>query len=439
MPLGVEERAAVVARDDLRARKATRAVRRRHAGTRPWGRRGRAARTESAREVDVLEPELELARPSADGLEVAAADEQAGARRLVDGDDGRSRRARAAAVGSADQRSRRGRPQGRKCAAAGTPPASGRRPGRRAARQLRPRPGSARRASQRRDRFVGGEDVIVEEEHELGATQPRRRGCTRWRGPRARRAARPRRRAAPRSASRGPVDRAVVDDDHALEQRRARGARRTRARARASPGSRRSASITASHTIRGRGSAGRQPALGPADAHVPGACARPRRAARRAACSTGAAAGARSPRSCASRESTSSAFDYREELPSADRRAAGAIPRDRGPPQPRARRAAVRRRLLRHRALLRRARARARTPEASVDEIRRVLRPGGTFYVTNLPNRYSYTERAARLLGLYYHGQLPNDRVYTEADRARAARERHGFRVEELRRSTCSR
>ena len=36
------------------------------------------------------------------------------------------------------------------------------------------------------------------------------------------------------------------------------------------------------------------------------------------------------------------------------------------------------------------------------------------FYVTNLPNRYSYTERIARLLGLYYHGQLPDDRVYTK-------------------------
>ena len=73
-------------------------------------------------------------------------------------------------------------------------------------------------------------------------------------------------------------------------------------------------------------------------------------------------------------------------------------------------------------------------PDGSVMEIRRVLRPGGMFYVTNLPNRFSYTERAARLLGLYYHGKLSDDRAYTK----RSVRElmlRHGFRVEELRRA----
>jgi SAM-dependent methyltransferase len=72
-------------------------------------------------------------------------------------------------------------------------------------------------------------------------------------------------------------------------------------------------------------------------------------------------------------------------------------------------------------------------PDGSLEEIRRVLRTGGTFYVTNLPNRYSYTERVARLLGLYYHGQLPNDRVYT----MRSTKEllaRHGFAVREIRR-----
>jgi ubiquinone/menaquinone biosynthesis C-methylase UbiE len=71
-------------------------------------------------------------------------------------------------------------------------------------------------------------------------------------------------------------------------------------------------------------------------------------------------------------------------------------------------------------------------PDASLDEIRRVLKPQGTLYVTNLPNRYSYTERIARLLGLYYHGRLPNDRVYTRRT-ARELLERHGFRIEELR------
>jgi ubiquinone/menaquinone biosynthesis C-methylase UbiE len=71
-------------------------------------------------------------------------------------------------------------------------------------------------------------------------------------------------------------------------------------------------------------------------------------------------------------------------------------------------------------------------PDASLDEIGRVLRPGGIFYVTNLPNRYSYTERIARLLGLYYHGQLPNDRVYTKRT-AQELLERHGFEIQELR------
>jgi SAM-dependent methyltransferase len=71
-------------------------------------------------------------------------------------------------------------------------------------------------------------------------------------------------------------------------------------------------------------------------------------------------------------------------------------------------------------------------PDGSVAEIRRVLRPGGTFYVTNLPNRFSYTERAARLLGLYYHGKLPDDRVYTRRT-ARELLERHGFTVERIR------
>src|SRR3954447_4988132 len=51
-------------------------------------------------------------------------------------------------------------------------------------------------------------------------------------------------------------------------------------------------------------------------------------------------------------------------------------------------------------------------PDASLDELRRVLRPGGTLYVYKLPNRRSYLEAIAKRLGLYYHGSLPNDRVY---------------------------
>jgi ubiquinone/menaquinone biosynthesis C-methylase UbiE len=71
-------------------------------------------------------------------------------------------------------------------------------------------------------------------------------------------------------------------------------------------------------------------------------------------------------------------------------------------------------------------------PDGSLDEIRRVLRPSGTLFVTNLPNRYSYTEKGARLLGRYYHGQLPDDRVYTKRSIERLV-ERHGFTVRELR------
>jgi SAM-dependent methyltransferase len=73
-------------------------------------------------------------------------------------------------------------------------------------------------------------------------------------------------------------------------------------------------------------------------------------------------------------------------------------------------------------------------PNGSLEEIRRVLRPGGTFYLYNLPNRWAYTERIARLLGLYYHGKLPDDRVYS-LESARELLERHGFEIRELRRA----
>jgi SAM-dependent methyltransferase len=71
-------------------------------------------------------------------------------------------------------------------------------------------------------------------------------------------------------------------------------------------------------------------------------------------------------------------------------------------------------------------------PDASLDEIHRVLAPGGRLYVYKLPNRASYLEWMARRLGLYYHGQLPHDRVYTKSS-ARSILERHGFAVRELR------
>lgn len=71
-------------------------------------------------------------------------------------------------------------------------------------------------------------------------------------------------------------------------------------------------------------------------------------------------------------------------------------------------------------------------PDASLDEIRRVLVPGGTLYVYKLPNRTSYLEAIARRLGLYYHGAAEHDRVY---DRRTASEllGRHGFAVREVR------
>lgn len=71
-------------------------------------------------------------------------------------------------------------------------------------------------------------------------------------------------------------------------------------------------------------------------------------------------------------------------------------------------------------------------PEASLDELARVLRPGGTLYVYKLPNRFSYLEKLARRMGLYYHGAEPHELLYTPAS-ARALLERHGYTVRELR------
>ncbi len=72
-------------------------------------------------------------------------------------------------------------------------------------------------------------------------------------------------------------------------------------------------------------------------------------------------------------------------------------------------------------------------PDASLEEIRRVLAPRGTFYVYKLPNRASYLEAIAKRLGLYYHGAFQFDRVYTLRS-ALALLRSHGFEIEEARR-----
>jgi ubiquinone/menaquinone biosynthesis C-methylase UbiE len=71
-------------------------------------------------------------------------------------------------------------------------------------------------------------------------------------------------------------------------------------------------------------------------------------------------------------------------------------------------------------------------PEASLDELARILRPRGTLYVYKLPNRFSYLEKLAKRMGLYYHGAEPHELLYTPAS-ARALLERHGYEIGELR------
>jgi ubiquinone/menaquinone biosynthesis C-methylase UbiE len=71
-------------------------------------------------------------------------------------------------------------------------------------------------------------------------------------------------------------------------------------------------------------------------------------------------------------------------------------------------------------------------PDGSLDELYRVLVPGGMLYVFKLPNERSYLEAIARRAGLYYHGKLADDRLYSPAS-ARALIQRHGFEVDQVR------
>jgi ubiquinone/menaquinone biosynthesis C-methylase UbiE len=72
--------------------------------------------------------------------------------------------------------------------------------------------------------------------------------------------------------------------------------------------------------------------------------------------------------------------------------------------------------------------------EANLDEVARVLKPGGLFYVYKLPNRFSYLEWIARRLGLHYHGSEPGDMLFT-VGQTRAMFARHGYEVREIRRA----
>ena len=70
-------------------------------------------------------------------------------------------------------------------------------------------------------------------------------------------------------------------------------------------------------------------------------------------------------------------------------------------------------------------------PGASLDELRRVLVPGGLVYCYKLPNRFSYLEFVARHTGRYFHGEDEFDRLYD----VRSTRDifgRHGFEVLEI-------
>jgi ubiquinone/menaquinone biosynthesis C-methylase UbiE len=434
MPLRVDESPSVVPRDDLRVREAARA---RAADVRERGCRDEenlAARREPAREVDVLEPKLEVLVPTAHGLEDAAAHEQARARRLVDRDDD--------SLVELQRRSRPSEQGGGKCDWAR------KRPG----QVLLLRPAVSRadepsrschgvrslleRIRQLRDRLVAGEHVVVEEENQLGASclgAPVVCGGQTFRLVQADdlHARSP----LPQSVC-GPVERAVVDDDDAREQRGAKVLNALEHELAGVPGCDdyvNHRGLIPSPTVRGQASgsldanlrSGPQMLMYRSLAHD---------LARRSpgrlldwGCGWG-------QMTALLREAAveTVAFDYRADLeaPTTER-----LPRFpeievhvssepvRLPFDAESFDSVLSCGVLEH----------VPDPDGSLAELGRLLKPGGMFYVANLPNKYSYTERLARMLGRYYHGRLPDDRVYT-SQTARELLERHSFTVVESRR-----
>ena len=73
-------------------------------------------------------------------------------------------------------------------------------------------------------------------------------------------------------------------------------------------------------------------------------------------------------------------------------------------------------------------------PDASLEELRRVLVPGGVIHCYKLPNRFSYLEFIARHTGRYFHGEAEFDLLY-DLRSTRDIFDRHGFEVLEINRA----